>query len=140
MVVGSTKLPRYVLRDGRHPVGLSISHDSTVSVSAIYGFSDKPQYDHYLAQCTQLLTPYPLVKGFLQNQIEASPDSLQLVVLDATSPTQTRLEAATMEAIFEALKLKQETICASHQLSLDPMSATYRIVAINDPATDKVSH
>jgi hypothetical protein len=141
MVVGSTKLPRYVLRDGRVLTGLSLSNDSaTASVSAIYGFSDKPQYDFYLAQCTRTLTPYPLVKGYLKNQIEASPDSLQLVVLDAASPNQYLLDAATMQAIVDALNLNLETVPISHQLTLDASTATYRIGTLNDRSTEKVPH
>jgi hypothetical protein len=141
MVVGSTKLPRYLLRDGRIFSGLSISNDSaTVSVSALYGFSDKPQYDLYLTQCTRTLTPYPLVKGYLKNQIEASPDSLQLVVLDAATPNQDVLDAATMQAIVDALNLNLPTVAISHHLTLDASTATYRVGTNHDCSTNKVPH
>ena len=57
------------------------------------------------ANSQQALRPYPLVKGYLRNQIDAPGDSLQLVVIDAASPCEPCLHAATIEAVLERKRL-----------------------------------
>ena len=61
------KTPSYVLLDGKHPLGPNLlrPNDGPEAV-AFYGFSDKPPYDRFCANCELALRPYPLVKGDLK--------------------------------------------------------------------------
>lgn len=120
--------PRYVLRDGLHPTGPSVMQTtSQAQVTAIFGFSDKPQYDAFLHQSSIALTPYPLVKGFLQNQVDLDTEVLRLVVLDANGPKQSILYAATMQSIFESLDRKPDSVEVTHELILDETSGFYQV-------------
>ena len=130
MVDGFSKLPRYVLREGAESLGLtSLSGPDSAPVSSIYGFADKVHYDAYLRNSPGSLTPYPLVRGFLQNRIDLEPCQLQLVVLDATDRHQQMLFAATMQSIVEAMDLKQDSVSVSHTLALVGSSNSYRVTA-----------
>lgn len=128
MVDGFAKTPRYVLRDDSHPTGPSILQASSGDrTTVIFGFSDKPEYDVFLKASPLALTPYPLVKGFLENQIALEIDSLKLIVLDATSSQQRILQAATFQSALESFQLDSDRLVVSHQLVLDDTSAAYRI-------------
>ena len=84
---------------------------------AIYGFSDKQPYDLFCANCELPLTPYPLVKGYLKNQIAESGDAVHLVVVDAAGPQETQLNAATMNSVLEAQEQKANQV--THLVSVD---------------------
>ncbi|WP_417731954.1 hypothetical protein [Rosistilla oblonga] len=119
-------IPRYVLRKGLHPLGPSVKQiPGQPAVSAIFAFSSKPQYDAFLRADTSSLTPYPLVKGFLQNQDDL--EELHLVVIDANSPNQSVIYAATVQAVLESLEQTRASILPTHHLIRDEKSDAYRV-------------
>ncbi len=128
MVDGFAKTPHYVLRDGSHPTCPSLCQASLDGgLTVIFGFSDKPQYDAFLAASTLALTPYPLVKGYLLNQVAINVDSLKLVVLDAVSSQQPTLYAATFQSVLESIQMDLENVAVSHQLILEKSSLAYQV-------------
>ena len=81
--------PNYVLIEGNLPTGPRlVPLAASTECSVIYGFSDKGPYDSFCTNSQQALKPYPLVKGYLRNQMEAPGDSLKLVVIDAAGPSE----------------------------------------------------
>ena len=120
--------PYYVLLDGKQRLGPKLLRPRAGPEGvAIYGFSDKPPYDLFCANSELALTPYPLVKGYLKNQITDSSDAIHLVVVDAAGPSETQLNAATMESVLEAQEQKSEGVTISFHLMLDRGSQAYRI-------------
>ena len=120
--------PCYVLLDGKQRLGPKLlpPHSGPEGV-AVYGFSDKPPYDLFCANCELALTPYPLVKGYLKNQITDSGDAVQLIVVDAAGPNEFQLNAATMNSVLEALEQKSDRVTISFRLILDKGSQAYRV-------------
>ena len=94
---------------------------------AIYGFSSKESYDLFIANSDLPLIPYPLVKGYLKNQIAESGDTVHLVVVDAAGPQETELIAATMNSVLEAVKQNANQVTLSLRLMLDRESQDYRV-------------
>ncbi|TWU46961.1 hypothetical protein Poly59_59350 [Rubripirellula reticaptiva] len=140
MVDGFAKTPRYVLREGSNPTCPCVSQASSdVPATVIFGFSDKPEYDEFLSSSELSLTPYPLVKGFLKNQIEQDIDSLKLVVLDAVSSTEPILFAATLQSVLESFQSSSENVAISHRLILDESTHEYRIEAASAYALPKIT-
>jgi hypothetical protein len=128
MVDGSAKTPHYVLKDGSNPTRPRLSKSrSDNHTNVIYGFSDKPKYDVYITESPLALTPYPLVKGYLNDQIKLDGDSLDLVVLDAASSTERCLNAVTFSSVLESLAIRSESVAITHRLILDAFSSEYRI-------------
>lgn len=132
------KVPRYVLKDSSHPTcpsayGSSPDHPVVV----IFGFSDKPEYDVFLEASSLELTPYPLVKGYLQNQIGLEMSATKLVAVDAASPHQLVFHAATMEAVLESFQLGLDQVAITHQLILDEFSKHYRVQIFADATPER---
>ena len=120
--------PNYVLIDGNLRIGPKVVPlDAGRGCSAIYGFSDKGPYDKFCANSQVALKPYPLVKGYLRNQIDAQGDSLKLVVIDATGPRGPYLQAATMEAVLEAQESRAAHVTAAYRLTFDDEAYAYRV-------------
>lgn len=120
--------PCYVLLDGKQRLGPALLPPYAGSEGVvIYGFSDKPVYDLFCANSELALIPYPLVNGYLKNQITDSGDAIQLVVVDAGGPNEARLNAATMKSVLEAQEQKLERVTISFHLMLDQGSQAYRI-------------
>ena len=120
--------PCYVLLDGKQRLGpKTLPPHSSSEGMAIYGFSDKTPYDLFCANCEQALTPYPLVKGYLKNQITDSGDAVHLVVVDAAGPNEAQLNAATMNSVLEAQEQKANRVTISFRLVLDQESQAYRV-------------
>jgi hypothetical protein len=71
------------------------SSSSPIAPSVIFGFTDKPQYDAFLQGDTKHLTPYPLVKRFLMDQLDQVEHRTgsKLLVLDALDAPQVKPEA-----------------------------------------------
>jgi hypothetical protein len=99
---------------------------SGTEVFAIYGFSNKIRYDQFQRKSLLLTTPYPLVARYLQRQIDLDDRSLRLIVLDATSPLQEVVYAATLQVVLNAINSKVETVEATHRLCLDSPTAAYQ--------------
>ena len=132
------KVPRYVLRDGAHPTCPSVFGASPVHpVTVVFGFSDKPEYDVFLKASPLALTPYPLVKGYLQNQISLENKATKLVAVDAASPHQLAFHAATMEAVLESFQLGMDQVAITHQLILDEFSNHYRVQILADATPER---
>lgn len=124
----SLNTPMYVLMDGDgrigpHLVPLPGGH----TCSAIHGFSDKARYDRFISASTLPLTPYPLVRGYLRNQLESAGDEIALVVLDAAGPGEPLLQAATMQAVLAAQESKATHVPANYRLVLEPSTKAYRM-------------
>lgn len=118
--------PCDVLLDGNQRLGpkLMAQHGGP-EYKAIYGFSSKKSYDLFCAKSDQPFIPYPLVKGYLQNQIADSGDTVQLVVVDAAGPQEPQVNAATMNSILEAVEQKANQVTLSFRLTLDRESQAY---------------
>ena len=120
--------PCYVLLDGKQRLGpklLALPCGS--EYVAIYGFSDKQPYDLFCANSDLPLTPYPLVKGYLRNQIAESLDVVHLVVVDAAGPQEAQLHAATMDSVLEAQQHHANHVAISFRLMLDQELQAYRV-------------
>jgi hypothetical protein len=120
--------PNYVLIDGNLPTGPRVVRlDASTECSVIYGFSDKGPYDKFCTNGQQALRPYPLVKGYLRNQMEAPSDSLKLVVIDAAGPSERYLQAATFEAVLEAQESRAAHVAAAYRLTFDEEANAYQV-------------
>lgn len=125
--------PRYVLLDGKERTSprLLATHAESIYI-AIYGFSDKEPYDLYCASSKLALTPYPLVEGYLINQMTRSAIE-HLVVVDAASRCEMRLCAATMQFVLEAQQSQSSQVAVSYWLTLDQASQSYLVEAASHP-------
>ena len=123
----SVSTPKYVLMDddgriGPHLVPSPGGH----TCLAVYGFSGKAFYDRFISASSLSLTPYPLVRGDLRNQLELAGNELALVVVDAAGPDEPVLEAALMQAVLLAQESKAMQVTAQHRLVLEPSTKAYR--------------
>lgn len=122
--------PRYVLLDENRRLGPKvIPSDVGVGCSVIYGFSDKGPYDRFCGNSDLALRPYPLVEGYLRNQVGVSGGDLKLIVLDADGPRERCLHAATMEAVLQAQENRLAQLPAAYELVLDQQANAYRLGA-----------
>lgn len=122
------ELPRYVLLDQSRPIGPDVATpDSKPECIAIHGFSDKNIYDAFVDKSERALTPYPLVRGFLQKQVHDHDGVILLVTLDAAGPCEATLNASTMQAILDAHENRSKQVSVSHRLSQDESSQSYHI-------------
>ena len=126
------KTPKYVLKSGKQPIHPTINFDDPESnCICVYGFSDKPIYDQFIKNSKQLLTPYPLVEGFLANQIAeldtAAEDrfSIGLVIMDAVDPNQPVVSAATMAAVLDARKAALKKVPVEFEFHFDSETGSY---------------
>ena len=124
----STSTPLYVLLDDKLRIGPSLTaSQSGPQYTAIYSFSDKQPYDLFCANCDLPLTPYPLVRGYLKNQIADAGEAVHFVVVDAAGPREGKLNATTMGSVLEAQEQKANHVNISFQLMQDPGSQAYRV-------------
>ena len=123
--------PNYVLLDEKGPIGPKLVENSAQPLgTVIYGFSDKVPYDAFRANGLLGLRPYPLVKGYLRNQIAARRgDERLLVVVDATGPAADRLNTVTMESVFEAQQQSAKEVNVSSELRFDAVQQAYAVQA-----------
>ncbi len=120
--------PYYVLMDGNRPIGPKVLPlHSAMECSPVYGFSDRGPYDKFGRNSELALTPYPLVKGYLQSQLGAPGDGLKLVVVDAAEPRELDLHAATMKAVLEAHENRSTHVTAAYRLTFDQEANAYRV-------------
>jgi hypothetical protein len=124
----ATSTPNYVLIDGNLPTGPRVVRiDATTECSVMYGFSGKGPYDKFRTNSRQALKPYPLVKGYLRNQMEAPGESLKLVVIDAAGPREPYVQAATIEAVLEAQESGAAHVTSAYRLAFDEQTNAYRV-------------
>ena len=120
--------PRYVLLEENRRLGpMVIPSDVVVGCSVIYGFSDKVPYDRFCGNSDLALRPYPLVEGYLRNQVGVSGGDLKLIVLDADGPRERCLYAATMEVVLEAQENRAAGVNTDYRLILDSKADAYRV-------------
>ena len=125
--------PNYVLMDGNLRIGPQVVPlDAGMGCSAIYGFSDKGPYDKFCVNSQLALKPYPLVKVYLRNQIDAPGDGLKLVVIDAAGPSEPYLHAATLKAVLEAQETHAAHVTAAYGLTFDEEANAYRVAVDGD--------
>ncbi len=130
----SANTPYYLLKCGDQAIYPTINFEgSDTHCVCFYGFSDKPIYDKFIKRSGQVLTPYPLVKGHLSNQIadtdsvDTTGDHLRLVILDATDPEQPFLSATTMATVLLAQQEKSNQVPIEFELVFDPKTTGYRL-------------
>lgn len=129
----AARTPFFVLIDGSLRIGPKVmSLDAGVECSAIYGFSDKPSYDRFRRNSQLAVKPYPLIKGYLRNQIEAASGHLKLVVIDAAGPSELCLHAVTMEAALEAQASCAANVTTAYRLAFDEVANAYRVQETGD--------
>ncbi len=133
MVLGLTRTPRYVLNDGTMRICPLVLESQGNCSTVIYGFADKPEYDAFMSCSDSPLTPYPLVKRYLETELESRDDNLLLIVLDAASPREKFLSAATFQSVLLALQMNDGFVRVTHRLLLEDGTSRYRIVSILPP-------
>ena len=126
--------PYYVLMDQKTPFGPSVADPiPDIEYSAIFGFSNKARYDIFCRESSSPLTPYPLIKGYLRNQLgapghdDANERCDKLVVLDAPGPREPFVHAATVQAVLEAQETGTTHITPTHHLTFNPEANVYRL-------------
>ncbi len=97
--------PRYVLLDGDKPVSTFVVGAVGDSAKrAIFGFSDKKQYDVFRTNSQLAYKPYPLVKGYLRGQIEKADSGAAFMVLDAIAPDGGSFQVCSMPETLVAFE------------------------------------
>ncbi|KLU05035.1 hypothetical protein RISK_002797 [Rhodopirellula islandica] len=135
-----SKTPRFVLKADGLPIGPdTVPSNRETETQVVFGFSSKEHYDAFQKVCSDPVTPYPLVKGYLQNQVEESGGRLQLVMLDADSPTQEVCPAATFQATLTSIEGSSDTVPVSHQLNFDGESLRYDVRRVEPRASAPAS-
>ena len=138
IISAAAATPYYVLMSASHPIGPTVLHfDMGIECSPIYGFSDKGSYDRFCTNSEQALTPYPLVKGYLRNQLHASGDRLMLVVLNAAGPREPYLYAAAMAAVLESQESRATHVTSAYRLRFDEDANAFRLEEESDVAQER---
>jgi len=127
MIAVNADTPCYVLMEGKRRIGPRVVPPPAGMCLPIYGFSDKVSFDAFRANSNLELTPFPLVKDYLQGQTEMRGTELKLVVVDASGPRAPLLDAATMEAVLDAQTQRKPHVTATHQLTFDRDTDAYRV-------------
>ena len=123
--------PNYVLLDRAKRLGPElIALGSGQKCIAVYGFSDKQPYDAFCKKSELALTPYPLVKGYLRNQLETADDAILIIAIDPAGPDESVLNAAIMQSVLEAQETKSLQVTVSHRLTRDEQKSAYRVEEI----------
>ncbi len=137
MVNSMAKAPHYVLKNGLLSAVPLVSNSSQRYCSeVIFGFSDKAEYDVFKSSSVSPLTPYPLVNEYLKGRIEADPDTLKLIVIDASSLQQKVMQAVTFQAALAASRRGDKTVQVTHQLVLDEATSTFSIESLSDTSLE----
>ena len=127
--IAPLRTPGYVLLNDKTRIAPTLQPlQSGRKCIGLYGFSDKNPYDLFRSSSNLSLTPFPLVKGYLQTLIESVADNLHLVILDACGPNETQVHAASMEAVLHAQKSRLSTVAVEYTLTFDEESNTYQII------------
>ena len=123
--------PYFVLRSDNQPICPTLHcDDPKAKCVCVYGFSGRSVYDQFIGSTKQQLVPYPLVQGYLANQVadaaEKKGAQSGLVILDATDGEQPKLLAATMDAVRLAQQEKAKQIEVEYELEFDTANGGYR--------------
>ena len=128
MTAQLAETPNYVLLDHGRRIGPELlTLDSGQQCTAIYGFSDKQPYDAFSGNSQLSLAPYPLVKGYLENQVEAADEKILIVIVNAPGPNEQILLASTMQTVLDAQKKSLPQVAVSYRLTKDKKSTAYKV-------------
>lgn len=120
--------PNFVLLDGQGRVGPKVAPLASGRLcTSLYGFSSRPRYETFQANCQVALRPYPLVKVALRNESDAADDELKLVILEPVEPDQPQLHAALIETVLNARESSKVHLIPDHMLEFDPVVGVYRV-------------
>ncbi len=127
------KTPHYFLLEGKTRIQPSVASElSGPGYCVFYAFSDKPQYDLFQVNSNRALVPYPLVSTFL-TECMAMPDCEEhLLVIDAVTPDDAVLHAATMKAVLSSLGSRTERVDISFDLTKHDGDANYAVAKSQD--------
>ena len=126
---GPVPTPSYVLLNEKTRISPTVvALQSGRKCIALYGFSDKTPYDSFRSNSQLALTPFPLVKGYLQTLIDSVSEHLHLVIIDACGPNETQVNAATMEAVLAAQKSQVGTVVVEYTLAYREESKSYQVL------------
>lgn len=124
----TTKTPMYLLLKDKQPLGPSVVADPDgTKQRVVFGFSDKGPYDAFIANASEGLRPYPLVKGYLKGLLEIEATSKPAIVIDALSETASSFHAATVQSVIECMESNSSSIPITLRLDLVPNRAEYQI-------------
>lgn len=120
--------PNFVLLDGKERLGPQVAPlASGRSCTPFYGFSSRPRYETFQANCKQTLKPYPLVKVSLRNENDAPGDNLKLVILEPAQPDQPQLHAALISSVLDARESRELHLSPDYVLEFDSEAGVYRL-------------
>ena len=124
----TTKTPMYVLLKDKQPLGPSVVADPDgTKQRVLFGFSDKGPYDTFIANASEGLRPYPLVKGYLKGLLEIKGLSEPVIVIDALSETASSFHAVTVQSVIESMESNCSSIPITLRLDLVPDKAEYLV-------------
>lgn len=127
-ISGTAATPHYLLLEANIPIGPSVNFPSSAGNSvAVYGFSGKPSYDHFIASSDRDLRPYPLTQGFLNRHAADDSTDLNLVIVDAMDFDQQNLVAVTMKAALKAHQDSAPQLDPRSRLYLQSQSGVYHL-------------
>jgi len=127
----SELMPRYVLLRQQKKVGPAfLVSETSPKYEGIYAFTNKVPYDVFCKNSPLGLTPYPLVKRYLQEQCSGTDNSIKLVIIDATDPSEAKLKAVSMRSVLETMDDETKPLVASYTIHLDQASKAYRVEKI----------
>jgi hypothetical protein len=118
----------YVLLKDKQPLGPSVVADPDgTKQRVLFGFSDKGPYDTFIANASEGLRPYPLVKGYLKGLLEIKGLSEPVIVIDALSETASSFHAVTVQSVIESMESNCSSIPITLRLDLVPDKAEYLV-------------
>ena len=123
--------PTYVLMKENRRIGPRLTPDSDKKCDVIYGFSNKTAYEAFRQNSDVALTPYPLVRGYLRNQVEEPRKEHKLVAIDALGPLDATLPATTMGTVLEAQEEGIDHVVAVYLLTLSAAANAYQLAEIS---------
>ena len=133
--------PSHVLMDGGQRIGPAVTQLGSAPIcTVIYGFSSKCAYDAFRSNSPLALTPYPLVKGYLRNQIDETSDGIKLVAIDAMGPLAPTLYAATMESVLDSMEKMLTHVNAAYLLEFDQEVSAYWLATVPEGSGSPVEH
>ncbi|MEW4452030.1 hypothetical protein AB1L30_05030 [Bremerella sp. JC817] len=100
------------------------SHSSR---QVLYGFSDSDAYERFRSHSTNDYRPYPLVKGYLREQLQSDSERIGLIVLDAVSARDEQLNAAAMDNVLQALEASDAKVGSRYRLTYDAATLAYQV-------------
>lgn len=119
-------IPRYVLlREDESPYGPRCREHDGQPCFAVYGFTTRAAYEAFCGGLTEPWRPYPLVSGYLTRRFDQP--GLKLLVVDATGPDETSLNATAAEEALTAERDAGGPVATDYRLSFAPGASEYDV-------------